>query len=294
VGSRVRRGLVAAPLVLAALLVALGTQRTPAHASLDSDPYSGLGAWVSLFTPEWADPQAAIAALSENGVRTLYIETGRSNTRAAIARPQQTAEFVADAHAVGMQVVAWYYPTFVLTQLDIARTLQTARFRTPDGQGFDGVAIDIEDASVRNVARRNARLLAYTRAITQAIPDEAWGAITYPPVGLDLSPHAWPGFPWAAVGRAYSAILPMAYWRPRFHTPASAAWYAAGNLAALSVLTGRDDLEVHLVGSAGGGAAQDAAFVKAALAGGAQGLSLFPAAQVTPAEWAAIGHALNA
>jgi hypothetical protein len=281
------KGIVAVIAVLAAATLA-----APAQARglglVDPAPYRGIGAWVSLYGTEWRNPGAAVSTFAARGATTLYLETGRSTSAAPIDRPVQTAQFVEAAHAVGMKIVAWYYPTFARWSVDAARTLATARFRTPDGDTFDGVAPDIEDPTVRSGALRSARLVAYTNRITSALPNYAWGAITYPPIGLDLNPRAWPAFPWRFVAHRYSAILLMAYWRARTHTPAGAAWYAAGNVAALRVLTGVPDVNVHLIGSGGTTGGEALAFATAALAAGSIGISLYPADQLSLAEWNAM------
>jgi hypothetical protein len=286
--------------VRARLLLALAATlafapAAPVGAAADpAAPYRGLGAWISLYGREWRDPAGAVRALAAHHVATLYLETGRSTSPAAVERPAATAAFVDAAHAAGVRVVAWYYPTFRRVARDVARTLATARFQTPAGGAFDGVAADIEDPSVALPARRSRRAAAYTDALAAGIPCYPWGAITYPPVGLDLNAHAWPGYPWAAIARDYAAVLPMAYWAARTRTAAGAAWYAAGNLAALPVLTGRSDLVVHLIGSGGGGTAQAAAFAHAAVGGGAAGISLYPASRLASGEWTALAAALGA
>ncbi len=262
-------------------------------ASDPAAPYRGLGAWISLYGHEWRSPAAAVDALAAKGVQTLYLETGRSTSASAIERPAQTAEFVDEAHAQGMSIVAWYYPTFVRWSVDAARTLTTARYRTPSGQGFDGVAPDIEDPSVRSVSLRTQRLLAYSGRITRSLPGYSWGAIVYPPIGLDLSPHAWPNFPWRAIGHEYAAILPMAYWRARVHTPSGADWYAAGNMAAIHLLTGSPDVVVHLIGSGGTTPGEAYGFVQGAIEGGAAGLSLYPAASLSPGVWRVLEASLG-
>jgi hypothetical protein len=283
-----RLALVLALTAAAACGVGAAVSASPSRAVDPAAPYRGLGAWVSLFGHEWSNPAAAVRALAARRVRTLYLEIGRSNTPAAIARPVATALFLDTAHRYGMKVVAWYYPTFRNVGLDIARTLTTARYHTPAGQRFDGVAADIEDPAVRSPTRRNARTIQYSQAISAAIRGYPWGAITYPPVALDLNPSAWPNFPWATIARDYVAFLPMAYWRTRTHTAAGAAWYAAGNLAALRVLTGRANLVVHMIGSGGTSTAEAFAFSAASISGGAAGISLYPAYLVSPASWSAL------
>jgi hypothetical protein len=264
-----------------------------ARAAGDATPYQGIGTWISLYSKTWALPDAAVQASALRGVTTIYLETGRSTSAAPIERPTQTAAFIDAAHAAGLRIVAWYYPTFVRWSVDADRMVATASFRTPDGQGFDAVAADIEDATVRSGVLRNARFTAFTNRIVRALPDESWGAITYPPIGLDLNPHAWPAFPWAFVSQRYTAILPMAYWRSRTHTAAGAAWYAAGNIAALKVLTRDPNVLVHMIGSGGTTPAEATAFASASLAAGAIGVSLYPYDRTGAGEASALLRAVS-
>jgi hypothetical protein len=283
--SRLRGRLALALLV--ALLLALSLHTSPARAGVvdRSAPFRGTGAWVSLFTNEWNDPAGASAAFAADGVATVYLETGRSNSTGALAKPAQTGAFLDAAHAAGLKVVAWYYPTFRKPDLDIARLLATARYVSPGGGRFDGIGIDIEDQTVKIITRRNIRLLSVMRRVRAAVPAMPIGAITYPPVALDLNTKVWPEFPWAQVAKLSDALIPMAYWRYDTKTPVGAAWYTAGNLVALRLLTGNPDLVVHIVGLVPASAAEVAAFAHEAGAAGAAGLSLFPAQSVTRAEW---------
>jgi hypothetical protein len=269
-----------------ALACALTAPAAPARSDVDrSAPFRGTGAWVSLFTNEWSNPVAAAQSFAAHGVNTLYLETGRSNSPGAIAKPAETGAFLDAAHAAGLEVVAWYYPTLRRPDLDIARLLETARYESPSGGTFDGVGIDIEDETVKIITRRNTRLLSLMRRVRAAVPAMPIGAITYPPVALTLNTRVWPTFPWVQVARLSDAILPMAYWRYDTHEPVGAAWYTAGNMVALRFLTGRPDLVVHIVGLVPASTAEVAAFAHEAGASGAAGLSLYPAQAVTAAEW---------
>jgi hypothetical protein len=281
-----RRGWVAV-LLLTVLAFALGAHAGAARADVvdRAAPFRGTGAWVSLFTKEWSDPVAACQSFAAHGVKTLYLETGRSNSTGAIAKPDQTGAFIDAAHSAGLDIVAWYYPTLRQPDLDISRLLATARFQSPAGGTFDGVGIDIEDTTVKIITRRNIRLLSLMRRVRAAVPAMPIGAITYPPVALDLNTKVWPHFPWSGVARLSDAMLPMAYWRYDTKTAVGAAWYTAGNLVALRFLTGNPNLVVHIVGLAPTTPAEVSAFAKQASVGGAAGLSLYPAQAVTDGEW---------
>jgi hypothetical protein len=278
---------------LAVLAIALTAQAAPARADVvdRAAPFRGTGAWVSLFTNEWSNPVVASQAFAAAGVKTVYLETGRSNSTGALAKPDETGAFLDAAHAAGLDVVAWYYPTLRRPDLDIARLLTTARFESPSGGTFDGLGIDIEDQTVKIITRRNIRLLSVLRRVRSAIPAMPIGAITYPPVALDLNTKVWPTFPWAQVARLSDAILPMAYWRYDTHAPVGAAWYTAGNMVALHFLTGRPDLVVHIVGLAPASLAAVSAFAHQASVDGAAGISLFPAQSVTSGEWPLLASA---
>ena len=70
--------------------------------------YAGLGTWLDIYaTPFWTHPQREVAAMSRNGVRTLYLQTGNYEQTVDLVRPQALGRFIDAAHAAGMRVVAW-------------------------------------------------------------------------------------------------------------------------------------------------------------------------------------------
>jgi hypothetical protein len=281
-----RRGWLAVALVAALAFGVLGHAESARADTVDrAAPFRGTGAWVSLFTNEWSDPVAACQAFAARGVKTLYLETGRSNSTGAIAKAPETSAFIDAAHAAGLDIVAWYYPTLRKPDLDVARVLATARFQSASGGTFDGVGIDIEDETVKIITRRNTRLLSLMRRVRAAVPAMPIGAITYPPVALDLNKKVWPTFPWVQVARLSDAMLPMSYWRYDTHSPVGAAWYTAANLIALRFLTGNPNLVVHIVGLVPASTAEVSAFAHQAGANGAAGVSLYPAQAVSAGEW---------
>src|SRR4029077_4170819 len=80
------------------------------------------------------------------GARTLYIQVvnpvGESPN--VLFDAGLLGEFVAHAHNAGIKVVAWYLPSVVDVAADYAMIQRIAAFRV-DGNGFDGVALDLED-----------------------------------------------------------------------------------------------------------------------------------------------------
>src|SRR5437016_7862686 len=99
-------------LAVAAVAVCALAASSPAGRA-DVESYQGLGTWVDIFgRRSWADPEAAVAAMSSRSVRTLFLETSNYSQRADVVRPALMARFIEAAHSEGMQVVAWYLPSF--------------------------------------------------------------------------------------------------------------------------------------------------------------------------------------
>jgi hypothetical protein len=218
--------------------------------------FKGLGTWVDLYdygTPSGLDPSTAVPAMHAQGIRTIYIETARYNSSSAFDFPTDIGNWVEAAHANGMKIVGWYLPTYgTYFNTDLSRTIAIATYRSPAGQGFDGLGIDIErktsaqprDAWFSDIASHLARVRT---GVTAAFPI---GAIVIPPLAMDIYPASWTGFPWAAIGTSANMALPMGYWSYRTdcstdpnHCPYG---YSLGNINATRTRTG--GLPVHLIG----------------------------------------------
>ena len=117
------------------------------------DSYRGLGAWVDSFD---ADPNylrgyatvlpSDVIEKSENKVRTLFLQSSRSKDRSnkLISDPWYLAEFLLNAHASNVDVVAWYLPKWDVSDgEDLKRMLALSNFEVL-GHKFDGLAVDIE------------------------------------------------------------------------------------------------------------------------------------------------------
>jgi hypothetical protein len=242
--------------------------------------YGGVGAWVDMYDPaELGDPWPALVEMRDNGVRTLYLETASWRVPKALDfRDEQAIElFLDEAHALGLQVVAWYLPGLDDLRTDMRRSCAVLNYVTPrGGQRFDGFAIDIESQRVRSVPARNAALMRYSRALRRAAGDAyALGAIVPDLRSTTVSPGLWPGFPYRAAARYFDVFLPMAYSSYRGHGGAFTYRYALANTRAVRVLTG--GRPVHMIGgladSLSGGEA--GSFVRGARDGGAVGASFY-------------------
>ncbi len=252
--------------------------------------FRGLGTWVDLFdTTQRADPEAAVAQMHADGVRTLYLETSNFSAASAIVSPSTVSRFIVAAHADGMRIVAWYLPSFGRPGLDRHRARAAVAFRTAGGQRFDAFALDIESPLVKDAALRTSRLLDLSAALrASAGAGYPLGAIVPAPEGMRLNPAYWPGFPFRRLRRTFDVFLPMDYFTYHVTTAAAAHDYTTANVALLRQGTGDPGVPIHLIGGIADAAddAEVAAFVHAERERGVLGASLYDDATTSPSEWA--------
>jgi hypothetical protein len=256
------------------------------------DVYRGVGAWVDMYDPaELGNPWPVLVEMRDHGVRTLYLETASWRVPKALDfKDQQAVDlFLDEAHAMGIKVVAWYFPGFDDLQTDMRRSRAVLDYATPNGrQRFDGFAVDIESQRIRPVPARNAAMLRYSRALRRyAGPDYALGAITPDLRSTTVSPGLWPGFPYRAAARYYDVFLPMAYSSDRGHGTAYVYSYSRANVRVVRSLTGR---RVHLIGGLSDalGPGEHAAVARGARDGGAIGASFYDFALGQSDTWRAL------
>jgi len=279
---------------VAALLVTMALSPGPATPSTQPSlaPYQGSGAWVDRYDlPKLRDPVSAVADMAANGVRTLYVETASwkvSRRVDVIARPQ-TAALIAAAHAAGMKVVAWYLPGLADLGTDIRRVRAALGFRTPDGQGFDAFALDIEATLVNPVRRRDIALMRLSRMVRHAAgPGYALGAIVPDQLSTSSGNVLWPDFPYAAVARYYDVFLPMAY--STFNRARGAARVYAYSAANVRFVRSATHRPVHLIAGLTDAmtTSEQAAAARAARDAGAIGASFYKYQLYNAGSWAAL------
>jgi hypothetical protein len=254
----------------------------------DLSAYTGLGTWVDLYDGHvLAHPESSVATMAKRGVATLFFETSNYGMKRDIVRPDRVARFVEAAHANGMQVVAWYLPSFRNLALDKQRSLAAIDFTTPGGEQFDSFALDIESSLVKPASKRTARLLQLSQQLRATDPDLSLGAIVPAPRGMQRLPWYWPGFPFVQLARSFDVFLPMGYFTYRSHDVSFSGAYTSTNIAMLRTAAANPALPVHPIGGIAGNAsaAQVRAFTRAARAGGSIGASLYDFATTTPGQW---------
>lgn len=244
------------------------------------------GTWIDLFDYNASTADSVIddriADMKARGVRTLYLQTGRYIT-AAFAYPAQVGRWIEQAHANGIAVVGWYLPAYSeYVDGDVTKTAAIASYRSPAGQRFDGLGIDIEyrakTSSKTEFFTGITQHLARVRSAVGVVFPVA--AITFPPLDMDLWPAGWGGFPWSSVNAYANVAMPMSYWSNRLgrcadgQTAYCAYQYTKTNVERTRAYTG---LPVHVIGGVGDRITQPqtADFVRAARDAKAYGGSLY-------------------
>jgi hypothetical protein len=268
-----------------ALLVPAASGAERATRSLT--PYSGLGAWVSIYDGRaWRDPEQTVQTLAAHHVHTLFLETDNYRQKVDLVHPDLMGRFVDAAHAADLQVVAWYLPSLANLSVDLRRAQAALTFTSPDGGRFDSFALDVEATVVRRFALRNQRALALARAVRTAAPATmAVGAIVIGPIGN--SPSYWPSFPYAGLSRLTDVFLPMAYFTQRAHGAAGVRGYTTATVRTIRLQIAKPSFPIHLVGglSNRATAAELRAFVQTATSCGTIGGSLWEYGLTKPAQW---------
>ena len=253
--------------------------------------YRGAGAWVDQYDRVVLDdPYPALQEMRSRGVRTVYVETGSWRLpRSRDFRDRAGAELsLAQAHKLGMKVVAWYLPGLDDVRLDMRRTRAALALRTSGGQRFDGFAVDIESQRIRPVGARNAALMRYSRALRRTVGGNyALGAIVPDQRSTTAAPGLWPGLPYAALAPVYDVFLPMAYSTYRGHGAGFVYRYTRSNVEFVRAATRRP---VHLIGGIdpGLGPSEPGAIVRGARDGGAIGASFYDFAGAQDESWHAL------
>ncbi len=279
-------------------LVAACAGASSSTASAEADPFvfGGLGTWVDIYDGRvYAAPEATASRIAARGVRTVWIETANYRASADVVKPAQVGRLVEALHVRGVRAVAWYLPGHLDPALDQRRALAMLSFRSPSGETFDGVSLNIEGTKLRNAGLRSRRAVALARFLRDRAGEVPLAIIPFNPRGLERRPSTWPGFPWAELAEVADAFAPMVYTGGALKGFDATYGYVTRALRLLRVQTGNPGVSIHVAGGVANrlGAEELAGFAAAvADDGNTIGVSLYDWDTTPPAAWRVLA-ALN-
>ncbi|MDQ2817254.1 MAG: hypothetical protein M3T49_03465 [Candidatus Eremiobacteraeota bacterium] len=167
----------------------------------------------------WArlDPDALIIQARSAGVRNIelrmaygaFFESDNPAARSWVDR------VIDGAAAAGINLLAWEVPRRGTTE-DVAEAVSTARYRTQRGNGFGGLALDIENGSdyMGDGDAAKQDMVDYMQMARLAVGPQ------YLIVATVISPHMthWTNkdYPYARIAPYASVMQPMEYWHYHF------------------------------------------------------------------------------
>ncbi|HEY7982419.1 MAG TPA: fibronectin type III domain-containing protein [Candidatus Eremiobacteraceae bacterium] len=216
---------------------------------------SGKGMFL-FFTPDAADPEHGYPSYDTNSVIATAVAAGIRDIELRLAygsffqasNPGARAwldGFIDASAAAGIRLLAWEVPRQATTS-DIAEAIAIARYRTPSGNGFGGLALDIEngDDYMGDGDAAKQAMVDYIHQVRQAVGNK------YLVVATIISPRLthWTNaeYPYARIAPYASVLQPMEYWHYFYSTShhvyseAGVSSAIAGAVALTKQLAGRD------------------------------------------------------
>ncbi len=161
-------------------------------------PVAGKGMWFTNYLTRHADLTKLMADAKAAGVTHIYAEVAISQY--GFYAPLSLNRLLPAAHAQGIALIAWVYPTLTNVAADVRMTQQVASYRTPSGDHADGIATDVEEVT------DSASVYAYGQLLRGLLgPDTLL-------VDAALHPLTHAGYPYAAVAASWNVLAPMNYW----------------------------------------------------------------------------------
>jgi hypothetical protein len=251
------------------------------HRHADLAPVTGKGMWLTTWADSHVDVATVVAKARAAGLSQLWVRTGGSTQ--GWYGDRLLRRLLPAAHAAGIRVVAWDYPTLSDPVADARRAALVTR-GTFAGQRIDAFSPDIEEIQegTFDTARRVAVYLSRVRRDAGRLPVIA---TVLRPLTPDLV-----GRPYRAMAPYVDAFAPMIYWS--CNEPGAAALSALKPLSRLR--------PVHLIGQSydmgpeGGRHGLPSGreiwrFLDVAKRNGAIGASLYVYSSTRPPQWRSLG-----
>ncbi len=255
---------------------------------------AGKGMWFTNYLARHSDMATLMRAAKLAGITHLYAEV--AITQYGFYGRNSLDRLLPAAHAAGISVVAWVYPTLTNIAADVRMTQQVASYATPSGDRADGIATDVEEVD------DTASVYTYGQLVRAVVgSDTLLVAAVY-------HPFAETYYPYSAIAASWNVLAPMDYWhgrRSHQYTSDEVARFVGNSLttitAASTLLGGAEAMPIEELGqtydmysSDGAGrtaaptGAEITADMRTARNFGAIGVSFFEWQTTTLDEWDAV------
>jgi hypothetical protein len=247
------------------------------------------------------DPEAVIGMAQKAGIRVIELRMARgSSAMAQTDGARAWLNRLIDAAARSdISLIAWTVPRRATT-VDLAQTVAAASYKTPAGNGFVGLALDLEtgDRYMGGNPRARTSMVQYIRAVRAATGPRYLIVATV--VSPEMGHHTNEDYPYAKIAAYADVLQPMAYWHyfdeTSHHEYArrEVSGAAAAAVARTRELAGRDipvDVAGQSVALQGTGAPSGREILwslRGAKSAGGIGETFFDWAGTRPDAWAAI------
>ena len=259
-----------------------GPVAVPKHRRVDLAPVAGKGMWLTTWADSHLDVDRVVTKATRARLTQLWIRTGGSYQGWYGGRFLRA--LLPAAHAAGLEVVAWDYPTLSDPVADVGRAAR-AITGTFAGERIDAFSPDIEEIAEGTFDTRQ-RVQVYLSRLRLVAGDLPIVATVLRPLTPDLH-----GRPYRAIAPYVDAFAPMIYWS--CNEPGATALSALRPLAKLR--------PVHLIGQSynmgpeGGRHGMPTGreiwrFLDAGHRHGAIGASLYVYDQTRHEQWRALGR----
>ena len=247
------------------------------------------------------DPEAVIAEAQKANIRVIELRMARGSC--AMAQTSQAHlwlnRLVDAAARANISLIAWTVPRRVTTQ-DVTQTIAAGAYTTPAGNGFSGLALDLEtgDHYMGSGAKATASLVQYIKTVRSAVGPHYLIVATVASPGIGN--HTNQDYPYAKIAAFADVLQPMEYWHYFYETAhheyvrREVAGAAAKAVARTRELAGRD-IPVNVAGQSvdleGTGAPSGREIMwslNGAKSAGGIGETFFDWAGTRPDAWAAI------
>ena len=184
-------------------------------------PVAGKGMWFTNYFTRHVDVTKLVTEAKAAGLTHLYAEV--AITRYGFYAPISLDRLLPAAHAQGIAVIAWIYPTLENVTDDIRLSARVAQYVTPSGDRPDGLATDIEEVMDSGSVYTYGQVLRGLLGSDELMVNSA------------MHPFTHASYPYAAIAASWNVMAPMDYW----HSRASHIYTAAdvARFVTISVVT---------------------------------------------------------